>query len=118
MADAVRRKHIAQNRDIVRANTLAHLRIRELETRVLALVETIRNYLGPAQQREWTRWKTQYEDGSLYDLQDTVDPLTGEVTAHRRTDAYEQELYRIGDCVAPRKVDMAIWEGHRVGREI
>ncbi len=28
------------------------------------------------------------------------------------------ELYRIGDCVAPRKVDMAIWEGHRIGREI
>ncbi|WFD01016.1 hypothetical protein MYAM1_003776 [Malassezia yamatoensis] len=32
-----RRKHIAQNRDIVRANTLAQLRIRELEARVLAL---------------------------------------------------------------------------------
>ena len=29
-----------------------------------------------------------------------------------------RELYRIGDCVAPRKVDMAIWEGHRVGRNI
>ncbi len=29
-----------------------------------------------------------------------------------------QELYRIGDCVAPRKVDMAIWEGHKIGREI
>jgi mycofactocin system FadH/OYE family oxidoreductase 2 len=28
------------------------------------------------------------------------------------------ELYRIGDCVAPRRVDMAIWEGHKVGREI
>jgi thioredoxin reductase len=28
------------------------------------------------------------------------------------------ELYRIGDSVAPRKADMAIWEGHRVGREI
>ncbi|HJV67475.1 MAG TPA: mycofactocin system FadH/OYE family oxidoreductase 2 [Geomonas sp.] len=28
------------------------------------------------------------------------------------------ELFRIGDSVAPRKVDMAIWEGHRVGREI
>lgn len=27
-----------------------------------------------------------------------------------------QELYRIGDCVAPRKTDMAIVEGHRVGR--
>lgn len=29
-----------------------------------------------------------------------------------------KELYRVGDCVAPRKVDMAIWEGHKVGREI
>jgi hypothetical protein len=29
-----------------------------------------------------------------------------------------KELYRIGDCVAPRKVDMAIWEGHKVGRQI
>jgi len=27
-----------------------------------------------------------------------------------------KELYRIGDCVAPRKTDMAIIEGHRVGR--
>ena len=25
-------------------------------------------------------------------------------------------LYHIGDCVAPRKTDMAIVEGHRVGR--
>ncbi len=29
-----------------------------------------------------------------------------------------KELYRIGDCVAPRRVDMAILEGDRVGREI
>jgi hypothetical protein len=29
-----------------------------------------------------------------------------------------KELHRIGDSVAPRKVDMAIWEGHRIGREI
>jgi hypothetical protein len=28
------------------------------------------------------------------------------------------ELYRIGDCVSPRKVDMAIWEGLKIGREI
>lgn len=27
-----------------------------------------------------------------------------------------KELYRIGDCVAPRKTDMAIVDGHRVGR--
>jgi hypothetical protein len=29
-----------------------------------------------------------------------------------------KELYRVGDSVAPRKVDMAIWEGHKIGREI
>jgi hypothetical protein len=29
-----------------------------------------------------------------------------------------KELYRIGDCVAPRKVDMAILEGDKVGRMI
>jgi mycofactocin system FadH/OYE family oxidoreductase 2 len=28
------------------------------------------------------------------------------------------DLRRVGDCVAPRKVDMAIWEGHEVGREL
>jgi mycofactocin system FadH/OYE family oxidoreductase 2 len=28
------------------------------------------------------------------------------------------ELYRVGDCVAPRKTDMAIIEGHRIGRII
>ncbi|MFC1533616.1 mycofactocin system FadH/OYE family oxidoreductase 2 [Thermodesulfobacteriota bacterium] len=27
-----------------------------------------------------------------------------------------REIHRIGDCVAPRKTDMAIVEGHRVGR--
>ena len=35
----VRRKHMAQNRDVIRANTLAQMRIRELETRVSALEE-------------------------------------------------------------------------------
>jgi mycofactocin system FadH/OYE family oxidoreductase 2 len=29
-----------------------------------------------------------------------------------------EELYRIGDCVAPRKIDMAILEGDRTGRAI
>jgi hypothetical protein len=29
-----------------------------------------------------------------------------------------KSLYRIGDCVAPRKTDMAIMEGHRIGREL
>jgi len=29
-----------------------------------------------------------------------------------------KEIYRVGDCVAPRKTDMAIIEGHRIGRRI
>lgn len=29
-----------------------------------------------------------------------------------------KEVYRIGDCVAPRKVDMAIYEGYKLGRMI
>ena len=29
-----------------------------------------------------------------------------------------KELYRIGDCVAPRKIDMAIHEGYTIGRRI
>ncbi|MDM8535960.1 mycofactocin system FadH/OYE family oxidoreductase 2 [Desulfobacterales bacterium HSG17] len=29
-----------------------------------------------------------------------------------------KEIYRVGDCVAPRKTDMAIIEGHRIGRMI
>jgi len=28
------------------------------------------------------------------------------------------ELYRIGDCVAPRKVDMAIHEGYIAGKRV
>jgi thioredoxin reductase len=29
-----------------------------------------------------------------------------------------KELYRIGDCVAPRKIDMAIHEGYMVGKSV
>jgi hypothetical protein len=29
-----------------------------------------------------------------------------------------KELYRVGDCVAPRKVDMAIHEGYVAGRRV
>jgi len=29
-----------------------------------------------------------------------------------------KELYRVGDCVSPRKTDMAIVEGHRIGRSL
>jgi hypothetical protein len=29
-----------------------------------------------------------------------------------------KELYRVGDCLAPRKVDMAIYEGYMAGRRL
>ncbi|GAG12081.1 unnamed protein product, partial [marine sediment metagenome] len=29
-----------------------------------------------------------------------------------------KELYAIGDCLAPRRVEQAIYEGHKVAREI
>jgi NADH dehydrogenase FAD-containing subunit len=29
-----------------------------------------------------------------------------------------KQLYRVGDCVAPRLIDSAIWEGEMVGRKI
>ncbi|NQU62944.1 MAG: hypothetical protein HQ517_01475, partial [SAR324 cluster bacterium] len=29
-----------------------------------------------------------------------------------------KELYRIGDCVAPRGIEMAIYEGRKVGERI
>lgn len=28
------------------------------------------------------------------------------------------ELYRVGDCVAPRKVDMAVHEGYMAGKRV
>lgn len=52
----VRRKHMAQNRDIVRANTLAQLRIRELEARVQSLEQELaENALEAARQNAHAR---------------------------------------------------------------
>ena len=28
------------------------------------------------------------------------------------------ELHRIGDCLAPRKLDNAIWDGYHLGRSL
>jgi dimethylamine/trimethylamine dehydrogenase len=43
-----------------------------------------------------------------------------ELTADREalTAAGIEGVYRIGDCVAPRLIADAIWDGHRLGREI
>jgi hypothetical protein len=37
---------------------------------------------------------------------------------YRQLKGQTQELYRIGDCVAPRGIDMAILEGRQVGERL
>jgi len=54
-----------------------------------------------------------------FDGYDTVVLAAGNVAEDRLYFALKgkvKELYRVGDCVAPRKTDMAITEAHRVGR--
>ena len=56
-----------------------------------------------------------------FDGYDTVVLAAGNVAEDRLYFALKgkvKEIYRVGDCVAPRKTDMAIIEGHRVGRMI
>jgi len=52
---------------------------------------------------------------------DTVIYAQGSVvedTLYKALKGKVKELYRAGDCVAPRRIDMAILEGDKVGREI
>jgi thioredoxin reductase len=52
---------------------------------------------------------------------DTVVYVMGsrvEDTLYKALKGKVKELYRIGDCVTPRKIDMAILEGNKAGREI
>ena len=54
-----------------------------------------------------------------FDGYDTIVLAAGNVSLDQLYFALKgkvKELYRIGDCVAPRKTDMAIVEGHRIGR--
>jgi len=56
-----------------------------------------------------------------FDGYDTIVLAAGNVADERLYFALKgkvKELYRIGDCVAPRKTDMAIVEGNRVGRGV
>jgi mycofactocin system FadH/OYE family oxidoreductase 2 len=53
-----------------------------------------------------------------YDTVVVVMPNKPEDALYFRLKNRIKELYRIGDCVAPRKIDMAIWEGNKVGRMI
>ena len=52
---------------------------------------------------------------------DTVVLATGAKAERRavpRAQGHVENLHRIGDCVAPRKLDHAIYEGYLAGREL
>jgi len=52
---------------------------------------------------------------------DTVVLITGkaaDVKLYRKLKGKVKELYMIGDCVAPRKIDFATYEGHKIGTSI
>jgi len=56
-----------------------------------------------------------------FDGYDTVVLAAGNVASDSLYFALKgkvRELYRVGDCISPRKTDMAIIEGHRIGRLI
>jgi mycofactocin system FadH/OYE family oxidoreductase 2 len=56
-----------------------------------------------------------------FDGYDTVVLAAGNVASDALYFALKdkvKEIYRVGDCVSPRKTDMAIIEGHRIGRMI
>jgi mycofactocin system FadH/OYE family oxidoreductase 2 len=56
-----------------------------------------------------------------FDGYDTVVLAAGNIandSLYFELKGHVDKLYRVGDCVAPRKTDMAIIEGHRIGRAI
>jgi mycofactocin system FadH/OYE family oxidoreductase 2 len=57
----------------------------------------------------------------IFEGYDTVILDTGSVVndrLYRELKDRVQEIYRIGDCVAPRGIDMAIFEGRRIGEKL
>ena len=57
----------------------------------------------------------------LLDGVDTVVLATGPVAnedLYFELQSLEMEVHRVGDCVAPRKLDHAIYEGYVAGREL
>jgi mycofactocin system FadH/OYE family oxidoreductase 2 len=57
----------------------------------------------------------------VFDGYDTVVAAMGNEAddgLYKALKGHVKELYRIGDCVAPRKADMAIYEGYMVGKRV
>jgi hypothetical protein len=57
----------------------------------------------------------------IFDGYDTVVVAMGnqvDDSLYRSLKGRVRELYRIGDCVAPRKVDMAVYEGYTIGKRV
>jgi hypothetical protein len=55
------------------------------------------------------------EDIDIFVLAMNKDPNNG---IYKALKGKVPELYRIGDCVAPRRTHYAVWDGHEIGRKI
>jgi len=90
--------------------------------------------LGKGLRHRLHSWARSVEDGSVqvYDLftgseeslerVDTVvlatGPLANDSLYAQLREGGAEEVHRVGDCVAPRKLDHAIYEGYVAGREL
>ncbi len=68
----------------------------------------IYNVYAPIQERT-------LENIDLFVLAMNKDPNDG---LYKELKGKVPELYRIGDCVAPRRAQYAVWDGHMIGRKI
>jgi hypothetical protein len=72
------------------------------QSRIDAMLYETTRYLGPAQKRDWQRWKDVYT-GSQYALTDVIVPTTPAMSEQateptrlrRQTDSYEQEVLKL-----------------------
>ncbi|MFC1929370.1 FAD-dependent oxidoreductase [Chloroflexota bacterium] len=65
--------------------------------------------------------KVVFQNGDIIDEVDTIIWATGAKpndSLYFKLKGKVKELHRIGDCVAPRWVDFAIWEGEMLGRAL
>lgn len=74
------------------------------EQNILNTIDEIKNYLGDAQQREWTRWTDEYLNQSDYSLKSYLDD-DGDII-YRITRNYEEEIYRLKNALRKHGAQM------------
>jgi mycofactocin system FadH/OYE family oxidoreductase 2 len=85
---------------------------------LIAITNQVLKEVGPDYVTTMNIWNN--EESKLTDVESVI-----MATGFKANDVLYQsikinsrEIYRIGDCIAPRRVDNAIWDGEQVGRMI